>query len=57
MRPRHALRRIPDLHPGRDRAASANPRFEWIPGVGHDRKVLEDHSTALFKQVPVSPSR
>ena len=57
MRPRHALRRIPDLHPGRDRAASANPRFEWIPGVGHNRKVLEDHSTALFKQVPVSPSR
>jgi pimeloyl-ACP methyl ester carboxylesterase len=31
--------------------AGANARFELVPGVGHDRKALQDRSTAFFRQV------
>lgn len=31
--------------------AGANARFELVPGIGHDRKALQDRSTAFFKQV------
>jgi pimeloyl-ACP methyl ester carboxylesterase len=35
--------------------ASANARFELVPGVGHDRKALQARSTAFFKQVLATP--
>ncbi len=35
--------------------AGANARFELVPGVGHDRKALQDRSTAFFKQVLATP--
>lgn len=31
--------------------AGANARFELVPGVGHDRKALQDRSTAFFRRV------
>jgi pimeloyl-ACP methyl ester carboxylesterase len=31
--------------------AGADARFELVPGVGHDRKALQDRSTAFFRQV------
>lgn len=35
--------------------AGANARFDLVPGVGHDRKALQDRSTAFFKQVLATP--
>lgn len=35
--------------------AGANARFELVPGIGHDRKALQDRSTAFFKQVLATP--
>ena len=35
--------------------AGANARFELVPGVGHDRKALQDRSTAFFRQVLATP--
>lgn len=35
--------------------AGANARFELVPGIGHDRKALQDRSTALFRQVLATP--
>ena len=35
--------------------AGANARFELVPGVGHDRKALQDRSTAFFKRVLATP--
>jgi len=35
--------------------AGANARFELVPGVGHDRKALQDRSTAFFKRVLAAP--
>ena len=37
--------------------AGANARFELVPGIGHDRKALQDRSTAFFKQVLATPRR
>jgi hypothetical protein len=31
--------------------AGVDARFELVPGVGHDRKALQDRSTAFFRQV------
>jgi len=31
--------------------AGADARFELVPGIGHDRKALQDRSTAFFKRV------
>jgi pimeloyl-ACP methyl ester carboxylesterase len=31
--------------------AGANARFELVSGIGHDRKALQDRSTAFFRQV------
>lgn len=33
------------------RQAGVHARFELVPGVGHDRKALQDRSTAFFQQV------
>jgi dienelactone hydrolase len=33
------------------RQAGVRARFELVPGVGHDRKALQDRSTAFFQQV------
>lgn len=35
--------------------AGANARFELVPGVGHDRKALQERSTAFFRQVLANP--
>ena len=35
--------------------AGANARFELVPGIGHDRKALQDRSTAFFQQVLATP--
>ena len=35
--------------------AGANARFELVPGIGHDRKALQDRSTAFFRQVLATP--
>lgn len=35
--------------------AGANARFELVPGIGHERKALQDRSTAFFKQVLAKP--
>jgi len=35
--------------------AGENARFELVPGVGHDRKALQDRSTAFFRQVLATP--
>lgn len=35
--------------------AGADARFDLVPGVGHDRKALQDRSTAFFKQVLATP--
>lgn len=35
--------------------AGANARFELVPGIGHDRKALQDRSTAFFRQVLETP--
>ena len=35
--------------------AGANARFELVPGIGHERKALQDRSTAFFKQVLATP--
>ena len=35
--------------------AGANARFELVPGIGHQRKALQDRSTAFLKQVLASP--
>jgi pimeloyl-ACP methyl ester carboxylesterase len=31
--------------------AGADARFELVPGIGHDRKALQDRSTAFFRKV------
>lgn len=33
------------------RRAGVRSRFDLVPGVGHDRKALQDRSTAFFQQV------
>ncbi|HVI25596.1 MAG TPA: hypothetical protein VM576_05300 [Xanthomonadaceae bacterium] len=33
------------------RRAGSHARFELVPGVGHDRKALQEHATAFFEQV------
>lgn len=35
--------------------AGANARFELVPGIGHDRKALQDRSTAFFRNVLDAP--
>lgn len=35
--------------------AGANARFELVPGIGHDRKALQDRSTAFFRRVLATP--
>lgn len=35
--------------------AGSNARFELVPGIGHDRKALQDRSTAFFRQVLATP--
>ena len=35
--------------------AGANARFELVPGIGHDRKALQERSTAFFRQVLATP--
>ena len=35
--------------------ADANARFELVPGIGHDRKALQERSTAFFRQVLATP--
>lgn len=35
--------------------AGANARFELVHGIGHDRKALQDRSTAFFRQVLAAP--
>lgn len=35
--------------------AGADARFELVPGIGHDRKALQDRSTAFFRRVLATP--
>ncbi len=36
--------------------AGVKVRFESVPGIGHDRKALQDRSTAFLRQVMATPS-
>lgn len=35
--------------------AGANARFELVPGIGHDRKALQERSIAFFQRVLATP--
>ena len=35
--------------------AGANARFELVPGIGHDRKALQERSTEFFQRVLTTP--
>ena len=35
--------------------AGASARFELVPGIGHDRKALQDRATAFFEEVLAQP--
>ncbi|WP_133478902.1 hypothetical protein [Cognatilysobacter segetis] len=39
------------------RSAGSRARFERVPGVGHDRRALQDRSTAFFRTVMAADGR